>query len=121
MPPLDELMLDNLFFDTCVYHQAGIDLLMRVVRQGTSLRLGADRRGQGIDPESGHFFDDTRRYVDAAQLGTDREAIFHDNAMRGSPDSASAIPSFGRVVGVDSARAGRRRARSPATSLSLVS
>jgi hypothetical protein len=41
--------------------------------------------------------------------------------MRGSPDSASAIPSFGRVVGVDSARAGRRRARSPATSLSLVS
>ena len=30
-PPLPELMKNNVFFDTCVYHQAGIDLLMKVV------------------------------------------------------------------------------------------
>ena len=30
-PVLDELLLKNVFFDTCVYHQAGIDCLLKVV------------------------------------------------------------------------------------------
>ena len=30
-PPLPELIRDNVFFDTCVYHQPGIDLLLKVV------------------------------------------------------------------------------------------
>ena len=30
-PPLDELVLNNVFFDTCVYHQPGIDLLLDVI------------------------------------------------------------------------------------------
>ena len=29
--PLDESVLQNVYFDTCVYHQAGVDLLARVV------------------------------------------------------------------------------------------
>ena len=96
MPPLDELMLDNLFFDTCVYHQAGIDLLLRVVPAKNILfaseLIGAVR---GIDPESGHYFDDTRRYVDAAQLGdSDRQAIFRDNAMRVFPRLSLSYPEL---------------------------
>jgi 4-oxalmesaconate hydratase len=30
-PPLDEHLMGNVFFDTCVYHQAGIDLLCEVI------------------------------------------------------------------------------------------
>ena len=30
-PELDEIMKNNIFFDTCVYHQPGIDLLTKVV------------------------------------------------------------------------------------------
>ena len=30
-PPLDEMMGDNVFFDTCVYHKPGIELLVKVV------------------------------------------------------------------------------------------
>ena len=61
---LDELMA-NVWFDTCVYHQPGIDLLVDVVPIDNILfaseMVGAVR---GIDPETGHYYDDTRRYVD---------------------------------------------------------
>ncbi|MBI2226607.1 MAG: amidohydrolase [Betaproteobacteria bacterium] len=30
-PPLKELLLNNVFFDTCVYHQPGIELLLKVI------------------------------------------------------------------------------------------
>ena len=30
-PPLEESALNNIFFDTCVYHQRGIDLLLDIV------------------------------------------------------------------------------------------
>ncbi len=30
-PPLDEHLMKNVFFDTCVYHQPGIDLLLKVI------------------------------------------------------------------------------------------
>ena len=30
-PPLDEMMRNNVFFDTCVYHQPGIDLLTKLI------------------------------------------------------------------------------------------
>ncbi|MFZ9178407.1 MAG: amidohydrolase family protein, partial [Limnohabitans sp.] len=29
LPPLEDKVLSNVFFDTCVYHQAGIDLLLK--------------------------------------------------------------------------------------------
>jgi len=32
-PPLDEMMRNNVFFDTCVYHQPGIDLLHQAFRR----------------------------------------------------------------------------------------
>jgi 4-oxalmesaconate hydratase len=83
---LDELMA-NVWFDTCVYHQAGIDLLVDVVPVGNILfaseMVGAVR---GIDPQTGYFYDDTRRYVDGADLtDADREKIFEGNVRRVFP------------------------------------
>jgi hypothetical protein len=33
-PPLKELLLNNVFFDTCVYHRPGIELLTKVIPVG---------------------------------------------------------------------------------------
>jgi 4-oxalmesaconate hydratase len=86
-PPLKELLLNNVYFDTCVYHQAGIDLLLKVIPAENILFaseiVGAVR---GIDPETGHPFDDTRRYVEAAALSaSDKMKIFAANARKVYP------------------------------------
>lgn len=87
-PELEELVLDNVFFDTCVYHQAGIDLLLDVLPAENVLfaseLLGAVR---GIDPVTGHHFDDTKRYVEASPKATPEEKtlIFAENAQRVFP------------------------------------
>jgi 4-oxalmesaconate hydratase len=87
-PPLDELVLGNVFFDTCVYHQAGIDCLLSVIPADNVLfaseMIGAVR---GIDPATGHHYDDTRRYVDAAPGldDADRRKIYEGNVRRVFP------------------------------------
>jgi 4-oxalmesaconate hydratase len=86
-PPLEELVLGNVWFDTCVYHQAGIDCLLSVIPVDNVLfaseMVGAVR---GVDPHSGHHYDDTRRYVEAAALSDDdRAKIFEANARRVYP------------------------------------
>jgi len=84
LPPLSEAVLDNVFFDTCVYHQPGIDLLLDVIPTKNILfaseMVGAVR---GIDPETGHFFDDTKRYIDqSTKIGdAERRQIFEGNAL----------------------------------------
>jgi 4-oxalmesaconate hydratase len=83
-PPLREHLMDNVFFDTCVYHQPGIDLLVAVV-DSDNIVFGSEMIGavRGIDPETGHYFDDTRRYLDAASISDEqRAAIFEGNARR---------------------------------------
>jgi 4-oxalmesaconate hydratase len=82
LPPLAEAVLGNVWFDTCVYHQPGIDLLLRVIPLDNILfaseMVGAVR---GIDPETGQHYDDTRRYIDAADLtAAQRVQIFEANA-----------------------------------------
>ncbi|MBL0143257.1 MAG: amidohydrolase [Betaproteobacteria bacterium] len=85
LPLLKEHLLNNVYFDTCVYHQAGIDLLMKVIPAENILfaseMVGAVR---GVDPESGFYFDDTKRYIDAAPglTAEDRRKIFEGNARR---------------------------------------
>ena len=79
--------LNNIFFDTCVYHQPGIDLLTKVIPVGNILfaseMIGAVR---GIDPETGHYFDDTKRYIEAAAIDpVQRHAIYEGNARRVYP------------------------------------
>jgi 4-oxalmesaconate hydratase len=86
-PPLEEHVMKNVFFDTCVYHQPGIDLLVRVIHIDNIL-FGSEMVGavRGVDPLTGHYFDDTRRYIDALPLRTaDRERIFANNARRVFP------------------------------------
>ena len=84
-PDLEELVLGNVFFDTCVYHQPGIDLLLDVIPAENILfaseLLGAVR---GIDPHSGHHYDDTKRYIDASTNASDAEKdlIFAGNARK---------------------------------------
>ena len=86
-PPLETHVMRNVFFDTCVYHQPGIDLLVRVIDIGNIL-FGSEMVGavRGIDPQTGHYFDDTRRYIDALSIpAADKERIFEKNARRVFP------------------------------------
>ena len=84
-PPLQELLLHNVFFDTCVYHYPGIRLLFEVVPIDNILfaseMVGAVR---GIDPETGHYYDDTKRYVDQLPDLTpeQRTRVFETNALK---------------------------------------
>jgi hypothetical protein len=68
-PLLKDHLLNNIFFDTCVYHQPGIDLLTKVIPVDNILfaseMIGAVR---GIDPETGHYYDDTKRYIEPARI-----------------------------------------------------
>src|ERR1700686_612917 len=84
-PPLGELLLNNVYFDTCVYHLPGIELLAKVIPVDNIL-FASEMVGavKGIDPETGHYFDDTKRYLDAIPwLSTkDRWKIYERNARK---------------------------------------
>jgi 4-oxalmesaconate hydratase len=86
-PPLEELLLGNVFFDTCVYHQPGIELLLKVIPVDNIL-FGSEMVGavRGIDPRTGQYYDDTKRYLDALSLPQeDLKKIFEGNALRVYP------------------------------------
>jgi 4-oxalmesaconate hydratase len=97
--PDPEDLLRNVFFDTCVYHQPGIDLLTDVIPSESVLfaseMIGAVR---GTDPRTGHHFDDTKRYVDATPNLTDaeREAVYESNVRRVYPRLDALLASQGR-------------------------
>ena len=81
---LSDVMLKNVFFDTCVYHLLGQELLAKVIPVDNILfaseMIGAVR---GIDPETGHHYDDTKRYIDQLPLSAaDKAKIFEGNARR---------------------------------------
>ncbi|HTD91323.1 MAG TPA: amidohydrolase family protein [Burkholderiales bacterium] len=86
-PPLTEL-LKNVYFDTCVYHQPGIELLLKVVPADNVL-FASEIVGavKGIDPQTGHYFDDTKRYIEAVDwVSPDtRVKIFSSNTLRVYP------------------------------------
>ena len=96
LPPLSEAVLNNVYFDTCVYHQPGIDLLLDVIPIDNILfaseMVGAVR---GIDPETGQYFDDTKRYVDSAKALSedDRNQVFEGNAKKVFPRLSTALSS----------------------------
>jgi 4-oxalmesaconate hydratase len=86
-PPLAAHLMNNVYFDTCVYHQPGIDLLLDVIGPDNVLfaseLLGAVR---GADPDTGHEWDDTKRYVDRVDLDdTARRKVYEENAYRVYP------------------------------------
>jgi 4-oxalmesaconate hydratase len=86
-PLLDE-MLNNIWFDTCVYHQPGVEMLLRTVPID-NLMFASEVWGavRGIDPKSGHYYDDTKRHVDAATWLTkeDQAKVFELNARKVFP------------------------------------
>ncbi len=97
-PPLTEHILTNVYFDTCVYHQPGIDLLFRVIDIDNIL-FASEMFGavKGVDPETGHNFDDTKRYIDALELSAgDRHKVFEANARRVYPRLDALLRARGR-------------------------
>ena len=93
LPPLPELLLNNVYFDTCVYHRAGMELLMKVIPADNILfaseTVGAVR---GIDPETGRHFDDTKHMIDSIEWlsADDRDKIFERNVHKVYPRFARA-------------------------------
>ena len=86
-PLLTELLLKNVFFDTCVYHQPGIDLLFKVIPLDNIL-FGSEMVGavRGIDPETGQYYDDTKLYVDKLDLNAAQlNQVYEGNARRVYP------------------------------------
>jgi 4-oxalmesaconate hydratase len=87
-PRLDRHLLNNVFFDTCVYHQPGVELLAKVIPIDNIL-FGSEMIGavRGIDPETGFYYDDTKRYIEAVSFLDDaaRRKILELNARRVYP------------------------------------
>lgn len=97
-PPLEEHVMRNVFFDTCVYHQPGIDLLLGVIPTRNILfaseMIGAVR---DIDPCTGHYFDDTNRYLEDAGLSeADLAAVQEHNARTVYPRLNALLKQQGR-------------------------
>jgi len=92
-PTLEDGLLHNVFFDTCVYHRPGIALLLEVVPHDNVL-FGSEMIGavRGVDPRTGHAYDDTKRYLDSFDLDeASRAKIFCDNALRVYPRIAKRL------------------------------
>jgi 4-oxalmesaconate hydratase len=97
-PPLDEHLMRNVFFDSCVYHQEGIDALFSVIDTGNIL-FGSELLGavKAIDPRTGHAFDDTKRYIDALALDDPtRQAVLGGNARSVYPRLDALLIAQGR-------------------------
>jgi 4-oxalmesaconate hydratase len=87
----------NVFFDTCVYHQPGIELLHRVIGTGNILfaseMLGAVR---GVNPDTGFDWDDTKGYIDRLGLSRDdARDVFERNARRVYPRIDASLKAAG--------------------------
>ncbi|HSV68953.1 MAG TPA: amidohydrolase family protein [Methylibium sp.] len=86
-PALREHLMNNVFFDTCVYHQPGVNLLLEVI-SADNILFGSEMLGavRGVDPLTGHAYDDTRRYVDASPIPDGhKQQVFEANARRVYP------------------------------------
>jgi 4-oxalmesaconate hydratase len=82
---------ERIYFDTCVYHQPGIDLLLDVVPTERVL-FGSEMLGavRGDNPTTGSGWDDTGTYLEAAALSaTDREQVYSGNARAVYPRLAA--------------------------------
>jgi len=97
-PDLQSHVMNNVYFDTCVYHQPGINLLCDVI-ENKNILFGSEMVGavRGIDPSTGHYFDDTKRFIDALDSrDAERHAIFEGNARRVFPRLDAQLKARGR-------------------------
>ncbi|WP_183805462.1 amidohydrolase family protein [Mycoplana azooxidifex] len=108
-PLLSDHLLGNVFFDTCVYHLPGMELLAKVIPTDNILfaseMLGAVK---GIDPETGHYYDDTKRYIDALDFldAEQRHKIFEGNARRVYPRLDKRLSKLAAGGAASAAKAG---------------
>ena len=97
-PNLDGHLMKNVFFDTCVYHQPGIDLLVEVI-DNKNILFGSEMIGavRGIDPTTGNYFDDTKRYIDAAKISDEeKRSIFESNTRAVFPRLDKKLAASGK-------------------------
>jgi len=96
--PLEGL-LDNVYFDTCVYHHPGVELLTKVIPP-VNVLFGSEMIGavREIDPNTGFYFDDTKRYLDACTALTEaeRQDIFENNVRHVYPRLDEQLTAQGR-------------------------
>jgi 4-oxalmesaconate hydratase len=86
-------LAEHIFYDTCVYHQPGIDLLVDVVPTANIL-FGSEMVGavRGIDPNTGNYYDDTKIYLDHSSLDeASKAAVFDTNIRRVYPRLAGQL------------------------------
>jgi 4-oxalmesaconate hydratase len=92
----EELVDGNVYFDTCVYYGKGLQLLTETVPTANILyaseMIGAVR---GVDPDTGHRYDDTRYLLDQVELS---------DAARDAITAGNALQVFGRLEQVLSER-----------------
>ncbi|MSO82250.1 MAG: amidohydrolase [Acidobacteria bacterium] len=85
--PFDEF-IKRLYFDTTVYSQDAMEMLIRVVGVDRIIYASEMLGGvNAVDPATGCSFDDNKRLVDGVAWLTDpdRKKIFEDNARKAYP------------------------------------
>lgn len=96
-----DLLGDNIFFDTCVYWQRGLQLLVDTVPASNILfaseMIGAVR---GVNAETGRRYDDTRWLLGSLDGldESDRAAISAGNALRVFPRLGAVLQARGLPV-----------------------
>jgi 4-oxalmesaconate hydratase len=98
-PTMDELLLKHVYFDTCVYHQPGINLLTEVIPVDNIL-FASEMVGavKGVDPTTGFNYDDTKRYIDSLSVAdTDKAKIFEGNALKVYPRLKNHLAKIGKA------------------------
>jgi predicted TIM-barrel fold metal-dependent hydrolase len=80
-----EESMRHLYYDTVLYNQPSVELLIRIVGVDRCL-FGSDKpaNGSAIDPETGRALNDIKPYIEAIPWLTDedRYAIFEGNARK---------------------------------------
>ena len=93
-------VMTNVFFDSCVYHRPGVDLLLRVIGADNVI-FGSEMMGavRGCNPQTGAAWDDTKRYIDELHLLPEHaRRVFEINARRVYPRLDDRLTAAGHVL-----------------------
>src|SRR5699024_9064312 len=97
-PDVEDHLLKNVYYDTCVYHQPGTDSLLEAILP-KNIQLASQMTGEVRTeaPNAGHYFDDTVSYIQAAALTHEsRQIIFEDTARAVHPRLDRRLKAQGR-------------------------
>lgn len=94
-----EGLMEQVYFDTCVYHQPGIDLLVDVIAPENIL-FGTEMIGavRGKDARTDRYWDDTGYYIEHTDLPqAEKDLIYSGNALRVFPRLAALLEDRSRA------------------------